>query len=101
MFLHSSLFPNASVLLKNFIKFFIASSDKFTNIPFTFLFSTVLPKKLLLFTTACGEFFNEVGAIRVHAVRFFPISPSKATRLEYDFVARVAESVFYLQQANG
>ena len=29
------------------------------------------------------------------------ISPSKATRLEYDFVTRVAESEFYLQQANG
>lgn len=26
------------------------------------------------------------------------ISPSKATRLEYDFVTRVAESEFYLQQ---
>ena len=31
----------------------------------------------------------------------YNISPSKATRLEYDFVARVAESEFYLQQANG
>ena len=28
----------------------------------------------------------------------YNISPSKATRLEYDFVARVAESEFYLQQ---
>ena len=28
------------------------------------------------------------------------ISPSKATRLEYDFVTRVAESEFYLPQAN-
>ena len=31
----------------------------------------------------------------------YNISPSKATRLEYDFVARVAESEFYFQQANG
>ena len=31
----------------------------------------------------------------------YNISPSKATRLEYDFVTRVAESEFYLQQANG
>ena len=31
----------------------------------------------------------------------YNIVPSKATRLEYDFVTRVAESEFYLQQANG
>ena len=30
----------------------------------------------------------------------YNIVPSKATRLEYDFVLRVAESEFYLQQAN-
>lgn len=30
----------------------------------------------------------------------YNIIPSKATRLEYDFVTRVAESEFYLQQAN-
>ena len=30
----------------------------------------------------------------------YNISPSKATRLEYDFVIRVAESEFYLQKAN-
>lgn len=30
----------------------------------------------------------------------YNIDPSKATRLEYDFVTRVAESEFYLQQAN-
>ena len=30
----------------------------------------------------------------------YNISPSKATRLEYDFVTRVAESEFYLQNAN-
>ena len=29
----------------------------------------------------------------------YNIVPSKATRLEYDFVLRVAESEFYLQQA--
>ena len=30
----------------------------------------------------------------------YNISPSKATRLEYNFVTRVAESEFYLQKAN-
>lgn len=30
----------------------------------------------------------------------YNILPSKATRLEYDFVTRVAESEFYLQKAN-
>lgn len=29
----------------------------------------------------------------------YNIVPSKATRIEYDFVVRVAESEFYLQQA--
>ena len=29
----------------------------------------------------------------------YNISPSKATRLEYDFVPRVSESEFYLQNA--
>lgn len=32
--------------------------------------------------------------------RRYNINPSKATRLEYDFVTRVAESEFYLQRAN-
>ena len=31
----------------------------------------------------------------------YNISPSKATRLEYDFVTRVAEREFYLQRVNG
>ena len=30
----------------------------------------------------------------------YDISPSKATRLEYNFVMRVVESEFYLQMAN-
>lgn len=30
----------------------------------------------------------------------YNINPSKATRLEYDFVTRVTDSEFYLQQAN-
>ena len=30
----------------------------------------------------------------------YNISPSKATRLEYDFVTRVAESELYFQRAN-
>ena len=34
------------------------------------------------------------------AFKRYNIVPSKATRLEYDFVLRVAESEFYLQQAN-
>ena len=29
----------------------------------------------------------------------YNVSPSKATRLEYDFVTRVSESEFYLQNA--
>lgn len=32
--------------------------------------------------------------------RRYNITPSKATRMEYDFVVRVAESEFYLQQAS-
>ncbi|MCX4372517.1 hypothetical protein [uncultured Oscillibacter sp.] len=32
--------------------------------------------------------------------RRYNIEPSKATRLEYDFATHVAESEFYLQQAN-
>lgn len=32
--------------------------------------------------------------------RRYNIIPSKATRLEYDFVLQVAESEFYLQKAN-
>lgn len=32
--------------------------------------------------------------------RRYNISPSKATKLEYDFVIRVAESEFYLQRIN-
>ena len=30
----------------------------------------------------------------------YNIIPSKATRLEYDFVTKVTDSEFYLQQAN-
>ena len=30
----------------------------------------------------------------------YNISPSKATRLEYDFVTQVTESEFYFQKAN-
>lgn len=30
----------------------------------------------------------------------YNIVPSQATRIEYDFVTRVAESEFYLQRAN-
>lgn len=33
--------------------------------------------------------------------RRYRITPSKATKLEYDFVVRVAESEFYLQRISG
>ena len=42
------------------------------------------------------EFFSYFRSV----FKRYNISPSKATRLEYDFVTRVAESEFYLQQAN-
>ena len=39
--------------------------------------------------------------VRFRAVcKRYNIIPSKATRLEYDFVTRVTDSEFYLQQAN-
>ena len=42
------------------------------------------------------EFFKYFRSV----FKRYNINPSKATRLEYDFVTRVAESEFYLQQAN-
>lgn len=42
------------------------------------------------------EFFNYFRSV----FKRYNISPEKATRLEYDFVTRVAESEFYLQKAN-
>ena len=42
------------------------------------------------------EYFAYLRAV----FKRYNIVPSKATRLEYDFVIRVAESEFYLQQAN-
>ena len=51
-----------------------------------------------------SQSYNREGKILYPRVRRKPcgflISPSKATRLEYDFVTRVAESEFYLQKAN-
>ena len=41
------------------------------------------------------EFFAHFRSMFKH----YNISPSKATRLEYDFVTQVAESEFYLQKA--
>ena len=35
-----------------------------------------------------------------HVFKRYNIVPSKATRLEYDFVTKVAESEFYLQRTN-
>ena len=46
---------------------------------------------------------KEDGDYLVHfrsVCRRYNIVPSKATRLEYDFVTKVADSEFYLQQAN-
>ena len=40
------------------------------------------------------EFFTYFRSV----FKRYNINPSKATRLEYDFVTRVAESEFYLQQ---
>lgn len=42
------------------------------------------------------EFFAYFRSVFKH----YNISPSKVTRLEYDFMTRVAESEFYLQKAN-
>ena len=42
------------------------------------------------------EFFKYFQSV----FKRYNINPSKATRLEYDFVTRVAESEFYLQRAN-
>ena len=42
------------------------------------------------------EFFAYFRSV----VERYNITTSKATRLEYDFVTRVAESEFYLQKAN-
>ena len=46
---------------------------------------------------------QEVTAYLVHfraVCKRYNIIPSKATRLEYDFVTKVTDSEFYLQQAN-
>ena len=46
---------------------------------------------------------QEYTAYLVHfraVCKRYNIIPSKATRLEYDFVTKVADSEFYLQQAN-
>ena len=40
------------------------------------------------------EFFRYFRSV----FKRYNINPSKATRLEYDFVTRVAESEFYMQQ---
>lgn len=42
------------------------------------------------------EFFSYFRSV----FKRYIISPSKATRLEYNFVTQVAESEFYLQKAN-
>ena len=46
---------------------------------------------------------REVSEYLVHfraVCKRYNIIPSKATRLEYDFVTRVTDSEFYLQQVN-
>lgn len=47
----------------------------------------------------CREDVDYFAYLRTVFKRY-NITPSRATRLEYDFVVRVAESEFYLQQAN-
>ncbi len=47
-------------------------------------------------TLADREYFAYLRTV----FKRYNIVPSKATRLEYDFVTRVAESEFYLQRAN-
>ena len=42
------------------------------------------------------DYFVYLGGV----CKRYNINPSRATRLEYDSVIRVAESEFYLQQAN-
>ena len=46
-------------------------------------------------TTEDKEYFAYLRTV----FKRYNIIPSKATRLEYDFVVRVAESEFYLQRA--
>lgn len=53
------------------------------------------------YVTPMSEEDREFIAYFRSVFKRYNISPSKATRLEYDFVTRVAESEFYLQQANG
>lgn len=43
-----------------------------------------------------GEYLAHFRAV----CKRYNIVPSKATRLEYDFVTRVTDSEFYLQRAN-
>ena len=53
-------------------------------------------KWVVLLTQEDKEYFAYLRTV----FKRYNIVPSKATRLEYDFVLRVAESEFYLQQAN-
>ena len=47
-------------------------------------------------TCADKEYFAYLRTV----FKRYNITPSKTTRLEYDFVTRVAESEFYLQQSS-
>ena len=50
--------------------------------------------------TPMTEEYKEFFAYFRSVFKRYNISPSKATRLENNFVTRVAESEFYLQKAN-
>ena len=50
--------------------------------------------------TPMTEEYKEFFAYFRSVFKRYNISPSKATRLEYDFVTQIAESEFYLQKAN-
>lgn len=50
--------------------------------------------------TPMTEEYKEFFAYFCSVFKRYNISPSKATRLEYDFVTQIAESEFYLQKAN-
>ena len=83
MFLRSFSFLKASVLLKEFIEIFNFSSDMFTNVSFAIRFSAVTPKKLLLATATCGEYFNKVRALKVYGVRFLPKAKRAINAISY------------------
>ena len=61
-------------------------------------FSGKMPQKRSFLNTG-GMIMDRFELLR-KVFKRYNITPSKAARLEYDFVIRVAESEFYLQKAN-